>query len=103
MNRCRLSFLNPDLAPDGEIVRIEYEHDKQGKYGVHRVYSVQSVRRQGRTLVLLENFLAENVQTVREEDFRPILSEAYAQETVLKSVRDWTGYRAWQLQSGGKH
>jgi hypothetical protein len=49
-------------------------------------------------LVLLENFLADDPQLVREEDFRPILSEAYAQQTVLKSVQDWARYRAWQRQ-----
>jgi hypothetical protein len=101
-NRCRLSFLDPSVAPAGEVVRIEYEHDKEGKYGVHRVYSVQSVRRRGRELVLLENFMAEDSQTTREEDFRPILSESYAQETVLKSVQDWTKFRAWQRQQGKK-
>jgi len=101
-NMCRLSFLNPDIAPDGEVVRMEFEHDKQGSYGVHEVYSVQSVRRINRKLVLMENFLAENVHAVREEDFRPILSEAYAKQTVLKSVQDWTRFRKWQRQTAGK-
>jgi hypothetical protein len=103
MNRCQLSIFNSDRAPAGEAARIEFEHDKQGKFGVHRVYSVQSVRRRGNDLVLLENFLAENEQAVREEDFKPILSETYARQTVLKSVHDWAKYRAWQRQEAKKH
>ncbi len=103
VNRCRFSLLNPDRAPAGEVVRIEFEHDKEGKFGVHRVYSVQSVRRVNGVLVLLENFLADDATLVREEDFRPILSESYAQRTVLKSVQDWAKYRAWQRQEAAKH
>lgn len=98
MNVCRLSILNVHEAPAGEVARIEYEHDKQGKFGAHRVFSVQSVRRVGDDLVLLENFLALSPEAVREEDFRPIGSEKYAQ-TVVKSLEDWTRYRAWQLQN----
>ncbi|HEX3082086.1 MAG TPA: hypothetical protein VHQ86_02430 [Candidatus Saccharimonadia bacterium] len=103
MNQCRLSILNPDLAPAGEAARIEFEHDKPSPSGVHRVYAVQSVRRgvQG-GLVLMEDFLAETPQMVREEDFRPITSETYARGTVLKSVQDWTSYRAWQRQQPQK-
>jgi len=97
-NICRLSVLDPDLAPAGEMARLEYEHDKQTKFGLQRVYSIQSVRRYGADLVLLENFLAENAASVREEDFRPIESEAYAQGTVLATVQEWVHYRAWQLQ-----
>lgn len=102
MSISRFSILDVNLAPAGELARIEYEHDKQGKFGIHRVYSVQSIRRRGGELVLLENFLAENSVTVREEDFRPIGSEAYAQKTVLKGVQDWARYRAWQLQEERK-
>ncbi len=102
VNRCRLSMLNPDMAPAREVVRMEFEHDKDGKFGVHRVYSVQSVRRVNLDLVLLENFMADSPETVREEDFRPILSEAYVRKTVLKAVEDWSNYRAWQRQQGGK-
>lgn len=98
LNLCRLSILNVHDAPAGEAARIEYEHDKAGKFETRRVYSVQSVRRRGEDLVLLENFLAISPETVREEDFRAISSEAYAQ-TVVKSVQDWTRYRAWQLQT----
>ena len=97
-NTCRMSILNTELAPAGEVARIEYEHERQGKYGIHKVYSVQSVRRQAGRLVLLENFLADNPALVREADFRPIASEAYAKKSVLKSVNDWSLYRAWQLQ-----
>jgi hypothetical protein len=50
----------------------------------------------------MENFLAESSQTVREEDYRPILSDSYAQETVLKSIQDWTKYRLWQIQEAKK-
>jgi hypothetical protein len=102
-NRCRLSILNSEFAPAGEVVRIEFEHDKQSKYGVHEVYSVQSVRRRANGLVLLENFLAETREGVREEDFRPIMSEAYARKTVLREVEDWARYRAWQRQEAKKH
>jgi hypothetical protein len=101
-NICRLSVMDPALAPAGEVVRIEYEHDKQGKFGLQRVYSIQSVRQKAGELVLMENFLAESASQVREADFRPIHSEAYAQETVLKTLEDWTRYRAWQLQEARK-
>ncbi|HVQ43679.1 MAG TPA: hypothetical protein VMT30_01805 [Candidatus Saccharimonadia bacterium] len=101
MNRCHLSILNADTAPAEEVVRIEYEHDKQGKFEQRRVYSVQSVRRRGGKLVLLENFIAENPETVREEDFRSITSDSYAR-TAVKSVQDWTRYRTWQLQQTRK-
>lgn len=100
MNRARLSLMNPDLAPAGEVARIEYESDKQGRFGVKRVYSIQSVRRHGSDLELLENFLAESAATVREDDFRPIESAEYARDTVLKSVQSWVDYRAWQLRAG---
>ncbi len=102
MNRCRFSILNPELAPAGEVARIEYEHDKQGQFGVRRVYSVQSVRKNLSGLVLMENFLAESAATVREADFRPISSEAYARATVLSSVQNWARYRAWQRQEAAK-
>ncbi len=101
-NICRLAVLNPDLAPENEVARIEYEHDKQGKFGTRRVYSIQSVRRRGGELVLLENFLATNAAAVREEDFRPIQSEKYAQETVLATITEWAHFRAWQLQEARK-
>lgn len=100
MNVCRLTILVTDLNPEAEVVRIEYEHDKKTNYGTERAYSVQSVRQHGRTLQLLENFLADAPEHVREADFRPILSETYAQESVLKSLRQWTQYRSWQIQHG---
>jgi hypothetical protein len=103
MNRCRMMILNADLTPMAEAARIEYEHDKQGKFGVRRVYSVQSVRRERGIMTLVENFLAEDSRSVREEDFRPITSAEYARQTVLKSVQDWANYRAWQLRTGAKH
>jgi hypothetical protein len=102
LNICRMSIFNADTAPDAEVARIEYEHDKQGKFESRRVYSIQSVRRRARELVLLENFLAVSPETVREQDFRPIGSETYAQTVVLKTVRDWAQFRAWQLQGGHK-
>jgi hypothetical protein len=98
MSICRLSILDVNKSPQAEAVRIEYEHDKKGKYGVHLVYSVQSIRKRGEELVLMENFLAENPASVRDQDFRLIKSEAYAQKTVLKCMQDWAKYRAWQLQ-----
>ena len=73
-------------------MRLEYDHDKQGKFEVRRVYSIQSVRRVRGELVLLENFLAENSSDVREADFRPVLSESYARATVLSTVQDWIRY-----------
>jgi hypothetical protein len=97
LNKCRLSVLNVDTAPEAEAARVEYFHQKQGKFGVRTVYSVQSVRRRNGALVLLENFLAENPETVREQDFELIASADYAQ-TVLNSIKDWAKYRAWQLQ-----
>ena len=100
MNKCRLTILNVDLAPEGEAARIEYEHDKETKYGQQRVYSIQSVRKRHGQLELLENFLATSPDTVREADFRPIQSESYAQSTVLGTLKDWVNYRAWQLQQG---
>jgi hypothetical protein len=102
VNLCRLSSLNPDLAPEGEVARMEYEHDKQTKYGMQRVYSIQSVRRHGSQLVLLENFMAATSRDVREEDFRPIQSDQYAQQTVLATLKEWTHYRAWQIQEANK-
>jgi hypothetical protein len=97
-NICRVAVLNADLAPEGEVTRIEYEHDKQTNHGPQRVYSIQSVRRKAGVLVLMENFLAENAAEVREADFRPIESESYAQQTVFKTLQEWAHYRAWQLQ-----
>src|ERR1700757_982665 len=44
-NICRISVLDTGLAPEGEATRIEYEHDRQTKFGMERVYSVQSVRK----------------------------------------------------------
>jgi hypothetical protein len=102
LNMCRMSVLNPDVAPEGEIVRMEFEHEKEGKFGKQMVYSIQSVRRRAGQFVLLENFLAERPEEVREEDFRQIESESYAQETVLKTLKDWAGFRRWQLQGGRK-
>src|SRR5690348_13097322 len=98
MNKCRLTILNTELAPEGEAARMEYEHDKQTKHGVQRVYSIQSVRKRQGQLELLENFLASTPQEVREADFRPIQSETYAQTTVLGTLKDWVNYQAWQLQ-----
>lgn len=103
MNICRLSVLDANASPNGEIVRMEYQHEKIGKFGKQSIYSVQSVRRQGNQLVLLENFLASSPTEVRDEDFRLIQSEQYAQQTVLTTVRDWARYRAWQIQESGKH
>jgi len=100
VNKCRLTILNIDLAPEGEAARMEYEHDRQTRFGLQRVYSVQSVRRRNGKLELLENFLATVPEQVREADFRPIQSESYAQATVLGTLRDWVNYRAWQLQHG---
>ena len=97
-NICRIAVLNADLAPEGEVTRIEFEHDKQTSHGMQRVYSIQSIRRKRGVLVLMENFLAENAAGVREADFRPIESESYAQETVFKTLQEWAHYRAWQLQ-----
>jgi hypothetical protein len=99
-NKCRLTILNIDLAPEGEAARVEYEHDKQTKFGLQRVYSVQSVRRRNGQLELLENFLANVSNQVREADFRPIQSESYAQKTVLGTLKDWVNYREWQLKRG---
>ncbi len=99
-NQARLSLLNADLAPAGEAARVEYEHDKPGKFGMRRVYSVQSIRRVRGKLELLENFMAQDAQSVREEDFRAIESGAYGRETVLKSLASWVDYRAAQLRAG---
>jgi hypothetical protein len=95
-NICRISVLDAALAPHGEVTRIEYEHDKETPHGPTRVFSVQSVRRRASELILMENFLADSAANVREEDFRPIVSESYAQQTVLKTVREWTNFRAYQ-------
>jgi hypothetical protein len=97
-NICRLAVLNAELAPAGEVTRIEYEHDKQTKYGTTRVYSIQSVRMRGGKLVLMENFLADSPAQVREQDFEPIESESYAQQTVWKTLQEWTHYHRWQMQ-----
>lgn len=103
LNQCRLSLLDVKVAPDNEVVRIEYEHDKAGKPQPHRVYSVQSVRRRGDAFVLLENFIADNPATVREADFRSIPAEAYAHDTVLKTLSDWVEFYRWQLQNARRH
>lgn len=100
MNKCRLTILNTELAPEGEAARMEYEHDKETKYGLQRVYSIQSVRKVHGKLELMENFLASSPETVREADFRPIQSESYAQTTVLGTLKDWVNYRSWQLKQG---
>jgi hypothetical protein len=103
MNECRISVLDSAVSPRNEVARIEYEHDKQTSHGPTRVYSVQSVRRRAGELVLMENFLAESAEHMREEDFRPIVSESYAQQTVLKTLKEWTGYRNYQrAQSEGQ-
>jgi len=102
MSLCRFSILDVNSSPESEAVRTEYEHDKKGKFGVHRVYSVQSIRKRADELVLMENFLAEDPASVREQDFRPITPEAYAQKTVLKCMQGWVKYRAWQLQEEHK-
>lgn len=101
-NLCRLAVLDVDTSQFGEAARIEFEHDKDTKFGVQRVYSIQSVRKKAGKFFLLENFLATGPESVREADFRPIMSESYAQETVLKTLRDWTRYRQWQLQHPNK-
>lgn len=100
-NKCRLTILNTDLAPEGEAARMEYEHDKETKYGPQRIYSIQSVRRRSGQLELMENFLASSPEAVREADFRAIQSESYAQTTVLGTLKDWVNFRAYQLQHGG--
>ena len=102
LNLCRIGVLNPDMAPEGEIIRIEYLHDKETRFDTQRVYSIQSVRRKGAELVLFENFLADKPENVREADFRPIVSETYAQQSVLTTLKDWASWRGWQLQAAGK-
>lgn len=97
MNRCTLSIFDVERAPLGEAARIEYEHDKKIEAETRRVYSVQSVRQAKGGWALCENFMADGMNTVREEDFQPIASSKYATETVLKTLKEWTGYRAWQL------
>lgn len=98
LNRCRVAVLDPAMAPEGELVRIEYEHEKAGASGPQRVYSAQSVRKRAGNLILMENFLATDAQHLREEDFRPIHSEAYGRTTVLATLQEWTHFRAWQIQ-----
>jgi hypothetical protein len=101
-NICRISVMDPIYAPGAEVARIEYEHDKETKHGLTRVYSIQTVRKRAGELILMENFLADSPTAVREADFRPIESESYAQETVLKTLQEWTHYRAYQLQEAHK-
>jgi hypothetical protein len=101
MNRCRLSLMDPVTAPASEAARFEYEHEKESGNDIIEVYSIQSLRQQAGKYVFLENFLAEQPETVREQDFRPISSAAYAQ-TVLKGLEGWIKFRAYQLQQGGK-
>jgi hypothetical protein len=100
LNLCRLTVLNPTLDATGEVIRIEYEHDKQTKFGSERSYSLQSIRRKNNDFVLVENFLADAPEHVREADFRPILSNSYAEETVLGTLRQWVQFRQWQIQHG---
>lgn len=102
LNRCRLSMLNYELAPAGEAARIEFQHEKKTEQGTRKVYSVQSVRRVDGKLVLLENFMAATAKEVREEDFREISSDTYARDTILKSLKEWVQFRAWQLQQSQK-
>jgi hypothetical protein len=102
LNMCRISVLNPDLAPEGEIVRIEFEHEKETKFDIQMTYSIQSVRRRSGQLLLLENFLSDSPELVREDDFRPIRLESYARQSVLGTLQDWSRFRAWQLHSAGK-
>lgn len=102
LNRCRLTILDVKQAPAGEAARVEYEHDKQTPAGKRRVYSVQSVRMIDGQLRLYENFLASDPSRVREEDFQEISSSTYAHDTVLKTLKDWVNYRAWQRDKGGK-
>lgn len=100
MNLCRLTALDPNASDVFEVARIEYEHDKKGKYGNQRIYSLASVRWAGGEMELKENFLADGPETVREADFEKISSESYAQQTVLGTLRDWTKYRLWQRGQG---
>jgi hypothetical protein len=102
LNLCRLSMLDSAVAPEAELVRMEYEDEREGKSGKHQVYSVQRVRQVGRELRLEENFLAESAMQVRDEDFRPITSDQYAQKTVLATVVEWAHFRAWQIQESGR-
>lgn len=102
LNLCRLTILEPDSSPVHEVARIEYAHDEEGKFGKHQVYSVQSVRRNAvGELVLLENFLADDENHVRDADFQLIHSEEYAQKTVLATIKDWLTYREWQIKQIG--
>jgi hypothetical protein len=102
LNMCRIAVLNPDVAPAGEIVRIEFEHEKEAQFEYLLIYSVQSLRRKNGKYVLLENFLADGPESVRESDYHEVLSEAYAQKTVLSTLRDWARFRGWQLTGGKK-
>lgn len=102
LNLCRISMLDEALSPTREVVRIEYAHDKEGKFGKQQVYSVQRVRRNAlNELELDENFLAADENHVRDADFQPIHSEEYAQKTVLGTLRDWVKFRKWQLEQVG--
>jgi hypothetical protein len=103
LNRCRLSGFDPIVAPAGEVARIEYEDEKSVAGETIRVYSIQSVRMRGGKYVLLENFLAQGPAAVREQDFRSVTSDVYAQQTVLGTVQDWVRYREYQLSNGGQH
>ncbi len=99
MKRCKISIFDVGLAPAGEAARVEYEHDKKTNAGLKRVYSVQSVRSVDGQLALYENFMTD-MSIIREEDFLQISSETYAKNTILKILKDWVGYRAWQLKGG---
>jgi hypothetical protein len=102
LNLCRISMLDESLSPTREVARIEYAHDKQGKFGKTQVYSVQRVRRNAlNELELDENFLAADESHVRDADFQPIHSEEYAQKTVLATIKDWVKFRKWQLEQVG--
>lgn len=102
LNRCKLSIKDVNLAPAGEAARVEYEHDKATPSGTRRVYSVQSVRQIDGQLRLYENFMSNESNAVREEDFQEISSVTYAQDTLLKTLNGWVNYRAWQLQQERK-
>lgn len=100
MNLCRLTELDPNASEVFEVARIEYEHEKKGKYGLQKIYSLASVRWVAGEMELKENFLADGPESVREADFEKISSESYAQQTVLGNLRDWTKYRLWQRGQG---
>lgn len=99
-NICRLTLFQEGVAGFDEVARIEYQDEKLAGDTKFQAYSITKIKRQGDRFVMVENFLAESPEKVREEDFRLVTSGEYAYGTVLGTLKNWAAYRSGQLAAG---